>query len=311
MLTPVLANPHSDLKPSNLLLDAANNVKVGDFGLAKRLPSASKYATTNVGTPFYMSPEMINAAQYNEKSDIWALGCLVYELAALAPPFDASNHLSLAMKINAGKFSRIPRQYTDELHAAVAWCLRLDPARRPCVDDLERLPRLRAAMDGGPKSSRKAEPEAPAAAAAAPAAEKMAAELRAREAAVAAREKAVRVAEAQLAAREARIQERESALAARESAVAAREMAAAPAPPSVHVGGTLTSAYMAGLPATAEPVLRDYSSVEESMEDSSSHPAVLGAVRDNTAGRAVGRSKWRRPAKAGFVPSNARPVLGV
>ena len=56
---------------------------------------------------------MINEASvgYNEKSDVWALGCLIFELCALTPPFNASNHLSLAVKINAGKFSRVPAQY--------------------------------------------------------------------------------------------------------------------------------------------------------------------------------------------------------
>ena len=61
----------------------------GDFGLAKELSSQSKYAYTNVGTPFYMSPELINELRYNEASDIWALGCLLYELTALRAPFEA------------------------------------------------------------------------------------------------------------------------------------------------------------------------------------------------------------------------------
>lgn len=61
---------HRDLKPGNIFLDGAKNVKIGDFGLAKELASESKYAVTNVGTPFYMSPEQINEQKYNEKSDI-------------------------------------------------------------------------------------------------------------------------------------------------------------------------------------------------------------------------------------------------
>lgn len=61
---------HRDLKPGNIFLDSARNIKMGDFGLAKELASESKYAQTNVGTPFYMSPEQINEQRYNEKSDI-------------------------------------------------------------------------------------------------------------------------------------------------------------------------------------------------------------------------------------------------
>jgi serine/threonine protein kinase len=107
-------------------MDSAQNIKIGDFGLAKELGSESKFATTNVGTPFYMSPEMINEQKYNEKSDIWALGCLLYELCALVPPFDAHNHLSLAVKINAGKFDRIPAVYSEDLHRAIRWMLSLE-----------------------------------------------------------------------------------------------------------------------------------------------------------------------------------------
>lgn len=137
---------HRDLKPGNIFMDAAQNIKIGDFGLAKELPSESALAYTNVGTPFYMSPEMINECRYNEKSDIWALGCLLYELCALAPPFDATNHLSLAVKINAGKFSRIPSQYSEDLYRAVRWMLSLDQSKRPSVEDLEKIPQVKAVL---------------------------------------------------------------------------------------------------------------------------------------------------------------------
>jgi NIMA (never in mitosis gene a)-related kinase len=121
-LKPIL---HRDLKPGNIFLDAAQNVKIGDFGLAKELASESKFAYTNVGTPFYMSPEMINEMRYNEKSDIWALGCLVFELCALVPPFEAQNQLALAVKINAGKFNRIPARYSEDLYRAIRWMLQV------------------------------------------------------------------------------------------------------------------------------------------------------------------------------------------
>eukprot|EP01138_Halocafeteria_seosinensis_P015834 gb/GECG01016159.1/.p1 GENE.gb/GECG01016159.1/~~gb/GECG01016159.1/.p1 ORF type:complete len:464 (+),score=76.18 gb/GECG01016159.1/:1-1392(+) len=134
---------HRDLKPGNIFLDTQQNVKIGDFGLAKELASQSKYAYTNVGTPFYMSPEMINEMRYNEKSDIWALGCLLYEMCALAPPFEAQNHLSLAVKINSGKFNRIPTRYSDDLHRAIRWMLQREQEKRPAVEELERLPHLK------------------------------------------------------------------------------------------------------------------------------------------------------------------------
>ena len=103
---------------ANFLLDGEQNIKIADFGLAKELGTA-KMAQTNVGTPFYMSPELVNEKNYNEKTDIWSLGCLIYELAALRPPFEASNQVALAMKINNGKYSRIPLKYSDALFEVI------------------------------------------------------------------------------------------------------------------------------------------------------------------------------------------------
>ena len=71
-------------------------MKMGDFGLARELDSQSKFARTNVGTPYYMSPEQTNGLKYDERSDIWAVGCVLYELAALRPPFQARNQVALA-----------------------------------------------------------------------------------------------------------------------------------------------------------------------------------------------------------------------
>lgn len=69
------------------------------------LASQSVYAYTGVGTPLYFSPELCNEEPYNQKSDIWAFGCLVYELAALEPPFIASNQIALA-KLRCARCSR-------------------------------------------------------------------------------------------------------------------------------------------------------------------------------------------------------------
>lgn len=78
---------HRDIKPANIFLD--KTVKLGDFGLARILNENSEFAHTQVGTPYYMSPELIEDNKYNDKSDIWACGCLLYEMCALQPPFQA------------------------------------------------------------------------------------------------------------------------------------------------------------------------------------------------------------------------------
>jgi NIMA (never in mitosis gene a)-related kinase len=99
---------HRDLKPSNIFLDEHQCAKLGDFGFAKAISNQSMYAHTYLGTPFYMSPEQINESEYNDKSDIWSLGCIIYEMASLVPPFQAENQLSLALKIKSGNYNRIP-----------------------------------------------------------------------------------------------------------------------------------------------------------------------------------------------------------
>ena len=80
---------HRDLKPGNIFLDTHNNVKLGDFGLSIQLEAEIKFAKTHVGTPYYMSPELIKEIEYDEKIDIWSMGCIIYEMAALTPPFKA------------------------------------------------------------------------------------------------------------------------------------------------------------------------------------------------------------------------------
>lgn len=102
----------------------------------------SVYAYTHVGTPYYMSPEQISDQKYNEKSDIWSAGCVIYEMAALRAPFEATNQIQLAMKIKSGKIERIPSQYSDELFKIIQAMMHLDKESRPSVEDLMQHPRL-------------------------------------------------------------------------------------------------------------------------------------------------------------------------
>lgn len=93
---------HRDIKTLNIFLTKANLIKLGDYGLAKKLNSEYSMAETLVGTPYYMSPELCQGVKYNFKSDIWAVGCVIFELLTLKRTFDATNPLNLCVKIVQG-----------------------------------------------------------------------------------------------------------------------------------------------------------------------------------------------------------------
>ncbi|KAJ3576814.1 hypothetical protein NP233_g162 [Leucocoprinus birnbaumii] len=135
---------HRDLKPDNVFLDEHNHIKLGDFGLSKAL-SQSSFANTYVGTPYYMSPELMQEKAYDTKSDIWSLGCLIFELCALKPPFhEAKTHSELSMCIRNGRIPPLPRGYSQSLSAAIKAMLNLNPALRPSAAQLLQHERVEA-----------------------------------------------------------------------------------------------------------------------------------------------------------------------
>jgi len=80
---------HRDLKSQNIFLNKDSTILLGDFGIAKVLSHTRQKCKTMVGTPYYLSPEIINYQMYSFKTDIWSLGIVLYEICALKPPFDA------------------------------------------------------------------------------------------------------------------------------------------------------------------------------------------------------------------------------
>lgn len=132
---------HRDIKPDNIFLDNDHySVKLGDFGLAKMLDQEQlTLANTYVGTPFYMSPEVLMDQPYTPQSDIWSLGCVIYELCCLHPPFQAKTHLLLSQKIREGAYNSIPDCYSSTLGKTIAACININPIQRPTTATLLRL----------------------------------------------------------------------------------------------------------------------------------------------------------------------------
>ena len=146
---------HRDVKPGNIFLverpDADGLVmdaKLGDFGISRLLSDETLMAKTAVGTPYYMSPELVAGKGYDGRADVWSLGVIAYELCVLKRPFHAPNVGALAMAITTRAPASLPETVPPDLAAFVNNCLRKDPEERPSAAALLALPTLRAWVAG-------------------------------------------------------------------------------------------------------------------------------------------------------------------
>ncbi|XP_026876301.2 serine/threonine-protein kinase Nek4 [Electrophorus electricus] len=134
---------HRDLKTQNIFLTKTNIIKVGDLGIARVLENQYDMASTLIGTPYYMSPELFSNKPYNYKSDVWALGCCVYEMATLKHAFNAKDMNSLVYRIVEGKLPQMPGRYAPQLGELIKRMLCKRPEDRPDVKHILRQPYIK------------------------------------------------------------------------------------------------------------------------------------------------------------------------
>ncbi|XP_044080764.1 serine/threonine-protein kinase Nek1 isoform X4 [Neovison vison] len=127
---------HRDIKSQNIFLTKDGTIQLGDFGIARVLNSTVELARTCIGTPYYLSPEICENKPYNNKSDIWALGCVLYEMCTLKHAFEAGNMKNLVLKIISGSFPPVSLHYSYDLRNLLSQLFKRNPRDRPSVNSI-------------------------------------------------------------------------------------------------------------------------------------------------------------------------------
>lgn len=138
---------HRDLKSQNLFLTKKNIVKIGDFGISKELNTMNDLAKTACGTPYFMPPEVCKGEPYGEKADIWAIGCILYELALLKKPFDSDTIHGVFNMIIHNPLDPIPDWVDTDIKMLILTMLDKDQSKRPSVWDCANIPCIKSRIN--------------------------------------------------------------------------------------------------------------------------------------------------------------------
>lgn len=121
-------------------MTAEGVVKLGDLNVSK--VAKGGLLRTQTGTPYYACPEVWKDMPYDNKSDIWSLGCVLYELCTKQPPFRAANMKGLYHKVIAGKYEPLPNHFSQDLKDIIGKCLKTRASERISCDKLLATPGL-------------------------------------------------------------------------------------------------------------------------------------------------------------------------
>ena len=139
---------HRDLKTSNMFLSSNFIIKIGDFGISKILHDTNENAETFVGTPYYLSPEICKNLPYSYKSDVWSLGCILYELCNLEHAFHSNNLIGLAKKIEFEQPKKIIDLYSKGLSELIFSMLEKDFEKRPKIEEIFQFKVIKGFLEG-------------------------------------------------------------------------------------------------------------------------------------------------------------------
>ena len=129
---------HRDIKAGNILLTDEGVIKLGDFGVSAQLTNSISKKISKIGTPYWMSPEVISQKSYDSKCDIWSLGITCIELAEGEPPYSEVRTFLVMKKIlnNPPKGLTKPELWSKDFNDFVRKCLTIDPEQRPTATQL-------------------------------------------------------------------------------------------------------------------------------------------------------------------------------
>ena len=139
---------HRDIKPQNVFMTRLGVVKLGDFGVARALEGTQDLCQTVIGTPYYLSPEVWTNAPYNSMTDIWSLGCILYEMCALKRPFSGRDAHQLFAAVVRGKYDPLPARYSKGIKMLVDSMLSANPNQRPSAEQILQLPFIKTKIMG-------------------------------------------------------------------------------------------------------------------------------------------------------------------